>query len=144
MPRPRFTPSDSTLAKWRDEGLTAQEMVERIKEIDRIDVALGTIYAALSRAGLTTNVRYDEFIPWTPIRTDHANAYPLLMLRLAARRHYGVELTPSQDEKLNRWMARLQAEGVVVHYEHDSYDGWHYVPARPGVDTGLIRELESF
>lgn len=137
----RFTPSDSTLAKWREEGLTARQIAERIKEREDVEVALGTIYAALSRAGLTTNVRYSDWIPWSPIRPDHANAYPLLMLRLAARRAHSVELTESQSTKLDRWIERLETEGVVVHYEHDTADGWFYTPARPGVDTGLIRKI---
>lgn len=139
MAPPRYIPSDSILANWRDEGLTASQMAARIKEQSGVDVATGSVYAALSRAGLTNQLRYDEWIPWSPIRADHVNAYPLLMLRLAARREAGHDLTELQNKKLDSWIDRLQDEGVVVHYEHDTADGWFYVPTREGIDTGLIR-----
>lgn len=139
MAPPRFVPSDSILAKWKDEGLTVQQMVDRIREQDNVVVAPGTVYAALSRAGLTERIRYEDSIPWSPIRTDHVGAYPLVMLRLAARRAAGQTLPPVREAKLDAWIARMRQEGVVVHYEHDTADGWFYVPARPGIDTGLIR-----
>lgn len=138
MAAPRFVPSDSILAKWRDEGLTAQQIVARIKEREGVEVAVGTVYAALSRAGLTDQIRYVDFIPWQ-VRSDHANAFPLVMLRLAARRDAGQTLPPEREAKLDRWIARLAAEDAVVAYVKNSADGFHYVPRRPGVDTGLIR-----
>jgi hypothetical protein len=138
MAAPRFVPSDSTLAKWRDEGLTAKQIVARIKERDGVEVAVGTIYAALSRAGLTEQIRYDDYIPWQ-VRPDHANAFPLVMLRLAARRADGQTLPAEREAKLDRWIARLEEEDAVVAYVRDSADGFHYVHRRPGIDTGLIR-----
>lgn len=141
MGAPRFIPSDSILAKWRDEGLTAQQIVERIKEREGVEVAVGTVYAALSRAGLTDKVRYVDFVPWK-VRPDHANAFPLVMLRLAARRDAGQTLPEERQAKLDRWVARLQEEDAVVAYVRDSADGFHYVPRRHGIDTGLIRVPE--
>lgn len=143
MAPPRFTPSDSTLAKWREEGLTVQEMVDRIREREGVEVAPGTVYAALSRAGLTEKIRYPDFIPWSPIRADHVSAYPLVMLRLAARRAYGQSIPPAREKKLDAWIERLHRDGVVVHYSHGTAAGWFYVKARPGIDTGLIRVPDS-
>jgi hypothetical protein len=139
MAPPRFVPSDSILEKWRAQGMTVADMVARIKADSGVEVAPGTVYAALSRAGLTEQIRYDDFIPWSPIRADHSGAYPLVMLRLAARREAGQQLPPEREAKLDRWIARMKEQGVVIHYEHDTADGWFYVPARPGIDTGLIR-----
>jgi hypothetical protein len=116
-------------------------MADRVKETTGVEVAVGTVSAALSRAGLTDQLRYDQWIPWSPIRVDHVNAYPLLMLRYHARRESGVTLTADQEKKLNNWIERLQGEDAVVTYLHDTHDGWFYVKARPGIDTGLIREI---
>ena len=138
MAAPRFVPSDSTLAKWRDEGLTAQQIVARIKEREGVEVAVGTVYAALSRAGLSDRIRYQDYIPWR-VRSDHANAFPLIMLRLAARRSAGQVLPAEREAKLDRWIARLEQEDAVVAYVKDSPDGFYYVPRRHGIDTGLIR-----
>jgi len=141
MAPPRFLPSDSILAQWVEEGLTHKQMAERVKEQTGVEVAVGTVSAALSRAGLTDQLRYEKWIPWSPIRVDHANAYPLLMLRYYARRESGIQLTAMQEAKLNNWISRLQEEDAVVTYVHDSADGWYYTPRRPGIDNGLIREL---
>jgi len=97
MARPRFIPSDAVLARWREEGLTAQGIADRIKEQDHVEVAVGTVYAALSRAGLTEQIRYEGLIPWT-VRPDHANAFPLVMLRLAGRRSEGRPIPADREE----------------------------------------------
>lgn len=143
MAPPRFLPSDSTLAQWVEEGLTHKQMAERVKETTGVEVAVGTVSAALSRAGLTDQLRYDEWIPWSPIRIDHANAYPLLMLRYYARRESGIKLTDMQETKLNNWIARMEEENAVVTYVHDSSDGWYYTPRRDGIDTGVIRKISE-
>lgn len=139
MAAPRFVPSDSILQKWKEEGLTVKEMVERIRQTEGVEVAPGTVYSALSRAGLTDHVRYQDFIPWSPIRTDHTGHYALVMLRLAARREAGEQLSPTRLDRLDTWVSRLRQDGAVVTYVYASPDGFYYVPARPGIDKGLIR-----
>lgn len=136
MGAPRLVPSDSILGAWRDEGLTVRQMVARIRERDGVTVSEGTIYSAMSRAGLTERKRYDEFVPWR-VREEHANDYPLVMLRIAARVAAGEVLPLWQAKKYVSWVERLRSAGAVVHYEPTA--GWFYVPARPGIDTGLIR-----
>lgn len=138
MAPPRYIPSDSILEKWLEEGLDHQAIVERIREQTGVTVSRSSVAAAISRAGLSNRVRYEEHIPWSPIRADHAAAYPLSMLRLAAREANGVKLTEDQQSRLDSWRQRLAREGAVVEYRYDSPDGWYYVPARPQ-DTGLIR-----
>lgn len=139
MGAPRFVPSDSILAKWKDEGLTVAQMVARIREREGVEVSAGTVYSALSRAGLTDKIRYDDFIPWSPIRGDHTGHYALAMLRLAARREAGQKLPEYRMQKLEAWEARLQEDDAVVAYVYSSPDGFYYVPRRPDIDTGLIR-----
>ena len=139
MPAQRKVPSDSILQKWVEEGLDHKQMQQRIKEQFGEDVALSSISGALSRAGLTNRVRYDEFIPWGRIALEHNHSYQLTMLRIAARLHKGLPVRDVDRRRFERWAAELKAKGVVVHYDYDTEEGWFYTPARPGVDTGLIR-----
>lgn len=139
MGAPRFVPSDSTLAKWKAEGLTVAQMVDRIRERDGVEVSAGTVYSALSRAGLTEQIRYDDFIPWSPIRSDHHGHYALSMLRLAARREAGQQLPEYRLRKLQAWEERLREDDAVVAYVYASPEGFYYVPRRPNIDTGLVR-----
>lgn len=138
MAAPRLLPSDSTLAKWRAEGLTMKQMAQRIKKETGIDVSVSSIGAALSRAGLTNRVRYDDHIPWNPIKTEHNKSYPLSMLRLLARRDNGMNLTEDQDARLDAWLERMETEGAVVTYVYDSEEGFYYVK-RKSTDVGHIR-----
>lgn len=138
MPARRILPSDSILAKWRDEGLTYKQMAQRVEEQTGERVPPATIGAALSRAGLTERVRYDDVIPWPKIKTEHNHHYALYCLRLVARRKYGLEMTDEQESRLDSWLARLKEEGAIVVYRYDSPDGFYYVPRRKG-ERGLVR-----
>jgi|LauGreDrversion4_2_1035121.scaffolds.fasta_scaffold240526_1 hypothetical protein len=138
MAAPRLLPSDSTLAKWRAEGLTMKQMAQRIKAETGVDVSVSSIGAALSRAGLTNRVRYDDHIPWNPIKTEHNKSYPLSMLRLLARRDGGMDLSQDQDARLDAWLERMDSEDAVVLYRYDSEDGFYYVKRKPS-DKGYIR-----
>lgn len=132
MAPPRTLPSDAILRKWRiDEGLSLREMLTRIKETEGHDVPLGTLASALSRAGITERVRYEEFIPWSPIKLEHNQAYPLTMLRLLARREHGLPEKAPDKKKLNAWLRRLHDEDAVVTYQGDSEYGFYYVRRKP-------------
>lgn len=126
MPPKRLVPSDSILEKWLDEGLSHQDMVDRIRETENIEVGKSAVAAALSRAGLTKRIRYDTHIPWSPIRPDHGRAYPLTMLRFLARRDAGEKLPEAQAERLDSWLERMVDEDVVVDYIYDDPDGFVY------------------
>lgn len=139
MPAKRKLPSDSILARWVEEGLDHKQMQQRIKEQFGEEVALSSVSGALSRAGLTNRVRYDDFIPWGRIALEHNHAYQLTMLRCAARMDKGLPVRDGDKRRFETWRDELKSKGVVVHYDYDSEQGWFYVPARPGVDTGLIR-----
>jgi DNA-binding transcriptional ArsR family regulator len=131
-------PSDSVLEHWVEEdGLTHEEIQQRIKEIYNEDVALSTVSGHLSRIGLTNRVRYDE-IPWERIALDHNHAYPLSMLRIAARINRGLDVRPVDQRRFDRWKTELLRKNLRVHYEYDSPEGFYYVAARPE-DTGLVR-----
>lgn len=132
MGAPRKVPSDVILAKWREEGLTLNEIVDRIERQEGVRVARSTVASALSRAGLTDRVRYDRVIPWTPIKVEHNAHYALTMLRLLARRRSGFDLTEDQASRLDSWLVKLKDDKAVVTYVYDSPDGFYYVPREPG------------
>ena len=140
MAAPRLLPSDATLARWRTEGLTLKQIAERIEREQGIVVSIGSVASALSRAGLTSRVRYPEHIPWTPIKVAHNKAYPLSMLRLLAKRDYGERLTADQEKRLQAWTERLRQEDAVVLYKYDSEHGFYYVRRRPEDGDGFIRQ----
>jgi len=140
MAPPRFVPSNQILEKWLDEGLTHREIQARIKEQDGVEVALGTISAAISRAGLSTMNRCTGLIPRL-IREEQEGAYPLVMLRLLGRRQQDEGLTQDQNKRLDSWMARLDSEDACVAYRHDTADGWVYVKRRKQ-DTGKYSRLD--
>jgi hypothetical protein len=139
MAAPRLLPSDSTLAKWRSQGMTLKQIAEKIKSETGVTVSPSSVGAALSRAGLTNRVRYDDHIPWNPIKTEHNKAYPLVMLRLLARREGGLALTEDQETRLDAWLDRMEEEDAVVLYQYDSEDGFHYVKRRASDGDGYIR-----
>lgn len=140
MAAPRKLPSDSTLIKWRNQGLTLKQIAERSEAETGLPVSIGSVASALSRAGQTARVRYDEQIPWNPIATRHNKHYALTMLRLLARRENGQELTEEQDSRLESWLARLEEEDAVVLYKYDSEDGFYYVKRKPSDGDGWIRQ----
>lgn len=45
-------------------------------------------------------------------------------------------------DMLNAWLAGLERDGTVIHYDPDTPEGWWYVPRREGIDTDLIRVPE--
>lgn len=135
----RKMPSDAILAKWVEEGLDHKQMQQRIKEQFKENVALSSVSGALSRAGLTNRIRYDDFIPWGRIALEHNHSYQLHHLRIAARLDKGLPVRDGDKRRFEAWRDEMKAKGVVVHYDYDSEQGWFYTPARSGIDTGLIR-----
>lgn len=139
MPAHRYLPSDSQLAKWREEGLTHQQIADRVYEQTGYRVARSTISAALSRAGLTNKVRYSEWLPWDRIAVEHNGHYAAQMLRAGARIEAGEEVSESLKQRYESWRKRLESEDACIHYDISTVDGFFYVRRRPGVDTGIIR-----
>ena len=150
--RSQLLPSIDTLLRWRDEeGLSQAQIAKRVNEQNA--GAMGDLYrpvtrsavsVALQRAGQTGHLRqrYAEEIPWSPIRPEHKNQYPHSMLRLWARSKIGEKLTERQQRNLDNFTARHKAAGTVVTYNPQG-GGFTAVPARPGIDEGLIRHPDK-
>lgn len=140
MPAPRHLPSDSTLLKWRDEGLTHQQIADRVYEREGIKVTRSAVSVALHRAGETHKIRYADEVPWERIKSVHNQEYPLTMLRTLGRRNRGLPISKIQDERLDSWLNRLDEEDAVVHYEPRSERGFYYVPRLPEDGDGYVRK----
>lgn len=149
----RYLPSDATLLTWRDvEGLTGQQIADRVNETNRAQMPPGeyrpvsrsAVAVALHRAGETgrsgvrTRDRYDDYLPWTPIRPEDDNHYCRQMLRLAARQDRGLPLRPEQQRRLRYFVEMLRTQNAVIDYDPDR-GGFYKVFRRDGIDTGLIR-----
>jgi len=129
------------LQKYVERGLTHQQIADLITKETGVPIARSTVSAALSRAGLTDRVRYDEVIPWKPIKAIHNRHYALAMLRLEARRQGGLTLTEEQAKRLESWKAKLEEENALVVYLPDTEDGFYYVKRKPSEKDSLIRYL---
>jgi len=133
----RKLPPKNELEKMLDEGLTHQQIVERIAEETGEIVSLSTVSSGLSRMGLTDRVRYDDFIPWGRISVDHNTAYQLQMLRIGARLNKDLPVDEKAKGRYERWVAELEEKNLCVHYDIASVAGFHYVARRD--KDGLVR-----
>lgn len=137
MPAHRIIPSDSILARWRELGLTLEQIRDRVEEETGVRPGKSTVSAALSRAGLTKKIRYDE-IPWDRISVQHNSHYILTQLRIGARINNGLPVRDGDRKRYEHWVNEVKAAGAVVHYDPDTVDGFFYVPRQRG-DKGIIR-----
>lgn len=134
------------LVRWRDEGLTQQQIADRVNSTDErivsgelAQVTRSAVSVALVRADKSDQRnRYSAEIPWSPIRPEHQKDHSLTMLRTWARVNSSDATLPQKArDRYERFAARLERDNVVVDYNEQS--GFSLVPRRPGVDTGLIR-----
>lgn len=133
---------EAEVIRWFEEGRTYAWMSEEYERKYNISTVPSLWGNFRRRKGLTARlVRNDDLIPWA-IEEKHRWAYPVAVLRMEARQRAGVELTPTDAGRLAAWKAQLAAGDLVVHYDPETEEGWHYVPRRPGVDLDLIRVPE--
>lgn len=127
MGRPRQLPDNATLKRWVDEGLTHQQIADRVFARTGIAVSRTSVSAAIHRAGLSQDApRYTQEIPWR-VKTGHLKEYPLRMLRLLGRRRRGDTLNADETKRLDSWLKKLDEEHAVVGYDPDSRFGVYYV-----------------
>tara|TARA_B100000214_G_scaffold288090_1_gene217665 strand:+ start:430 stop:819 length:390 start_codon:yes stop_codon:yes gene_type:complete len=124
-----------------DRGMTHQEIADKVSEDTGERVNRSSVSAALSRAGLTDRVRYDEVIPFQ-VRAVHNYHYALTMLRVHARLEAGLEVPEDQVDRYESWKAKLEDNDAVVAYVPDTEDGFHYVHREPE-DGDLLTTLRQ-
>lgn len=138
MARPRVLPSNDTLAHWVEDGLSIEEMRQRIKTETGQTVAASSISAAIGRAGLRQRVRYDDMIPWERIAVEHNTHFALNQLRTAARIKRGLPVDDRTRARHERWLEELEEANAIVAYDYNSIDGFYYAKRAPG-ERGLAR-----
>ena len=130
MAPPRLVPDKVTIERWIDEGLTHQQMADRLLAETGNKVTRMAISAAIQRYGLAgEGNRYEDTVPWR-IQPSHATAQPLRMLRFMGRRRQGNSLNDAESKQLDAWMKRLTEMDVIVAYDPDDDLGFHYIDAR--------------
>lgn len=137
MPARRIVPDNNTLARWVEEGLTHEQIAQRILEETGENVARSTVSVALHRAGLTDNrASFKEEIPWR-LRGKDLKAYPIRMLRLLGKRRQGLELNEDENRRLDSWLATMDAENAVVAWDPDSTPSIFYTDRQPEDPTDI-------
>lgn len=133
---------EGEVVRWIEEGRTYKWMCEEYLRKYDLQVSPSMFSNFRSRRGLDRrSARNDELIPWE-VKREHRWRYPLAMLRYEARRRAGFDIDPEKLDQLEAWVSHLREDGVVVHYDPDTEDGFFYVAPRDGIDTDLIRVPE--
>lgn len=130
---------EGEIKRWFEEGRTYAWMTEEYLRKYNIEIFPSAFANLRRRRGWDRRItRDDELIPWS-VKDEHRWAYPVVMLRVEARRRAGRPLRDVDAARVEPWKKELLEKGLVVHYDPDTEDGFFYVPARPGIDTDLIR-----
>lgn len=130
MAPPTRTPDCTTLRRWRDAGYTQKQMVELTWTEFGERVSRSAIANAMVRCDLADErPRYVEEVPWR-INATHATAHPLKMLRLLGRRNAGNDMSSQEEAMLDSWLAKLKDEKLIVGYDPDDIQGFHYIASR--------------
>lgn len=128
MGAPRVLPDTATLRHWlQDDGLTHQQIADRIYMTTGERVSRSSVSAALHRAGISKpTARYSQEIPWR-VKVEHIKEYPARMLRILGKRRAGGELTDLENQRLDAWLKKLEDDHAVVGYDPNSTFGFYYI-----------------
>lgn len=145
MSRARTLPAVEVLLAWREQGLTQQQIADRINEASRardgseaVLVSRSAVSVALHRADAADGRdRYSAEIPWSPIAREHQKSHLLTILRTWARVNRNDPTLPdAARRRYENFRARLERDGQVINY--DAAQGFHLVKRNPN-EEGLIR-----
>lgn len=144
MPAHRLLPDNDVLKKLREQGWSYDDIAQEF------GVTKGAVYLRLRQAKATTDrPSYAHLIPWT-VRSEHAHARPVQMLRLMGRKENGEKLPEVKARMLNKWLKEMAAADCVVDYDPDyppnpanpKNGGFHYRRRRPEDGDSLVRRPE--
>lgn len=127
MARRRVVPDKNTFERWLEEGLTHEQMADRVFADTGERVTRSAISQAIQRYGLAKEgKRYPTTIPWK-VKVPHSRAYQLRMLRLLGRRLEGDDLNEVESKMLDRWLEQMTAKGLIVAYDPNDDLGLVYI-----------------
>lgn len=132
MARPRVLPEIAVLRRWiHDEGLTHEQVIQRVYEQTGTRPALSTVAVAMARAGLSEpRPRHIEEVPWV-VNSRHSNWNAARMLRILGQVRRQIPITDEKRDALARWIDRMERDDLVVCYHPDH--GFFYAKAgEPG------------
>ena len=134
--------NETEVLRWFEEGRTYAWMTEQYLEKYGIEMSPSAWGNFRRRRGLTRRItRDDDLIPWE-VNREHRWAWPINMLRQEARRRAGNQLTDKMAANVDAWLAGMERDGTVLHYDGETAEGWFYVPRRTGIDKDIIRVPE--
>jgi hypothetical protein len=144
MPAPRQLPTSDVLRSLRSQGKTYEEIGEMY------GVTKGAVYWQLRDAGLAkARPDHSKYIPWK-VKTEHAHAKPVTMLRLHSRREQGDTIPEVKARMLDKWLAEIKEADVVVCYDRNMapnpaspWGGFYYSKRRPEDGDSLVRVEQS-
>lgn len=125
---------------WLREGRTYQWIVDEYLRRYGVQTTVSMWAVLRRRHGIERRIVRDRnLIPWE-VNPAHRHRHAVSMLRAEARKRAGMSLTSKAAGSLKAWLDRLDREGVVVHYDRATSEGWRNLPRRDGIDLDLIRE----
>lgn len=140
MPASKIVDEQEVL-RWFAEGKTYQQMSQIYREKYGIETVPSLWGNFRRRRGLDARIARDTaLIPWRTIQPEHRFAYPLAMLRLAAREEAGLPIPEANRTRYENWRKMLADNDFVVHYDPETEDGWFYDHRRPEDGDGIIRQ----
>jgi len=139
---------EAEFKRWYEQGRTYNWMVEEYAKKYHLQVTPTMFSNYRIRLGLPARAVSDtSLVPWS-VRPAHRREQHYIMLTQEARQRAGKPLKGDKPERLEAWKAKLKelsersGTRLVVHYEPDLQPGFRLVPAREGIDTGLVRVPE--
>lgn len=130
------------MKRWVDQGMSHQDIVDRVEQETGVRVGRSAVSAELSRAGLTRPAKYTEVLPWK-IRVKHQNNYNQWMLRVHYKIKHNMPVRDGERERHLSWLQRLQQDDAVITYLPDTEYGFYRVKRKTD-DTEVIRPPEDY
>lgn len=81
-------------------------------------------------------------VPWK-VHPDHQSSVYRAAILTWHQREEGILTSPERERNLLAVEARLKEAGLVIDYRPRRKNPWALVPARPGVDLGIVREPDG-
>lgn len=129
---------EGELERWYNEGMTYKEMAYRYLVKYNLEVSPTLFSSWRKRKGLDKRiVRDDHLIPWE-VKPEHRYNYEVSMLRLVGRQRAGRPLSDLELQRVTSWVATLEEDQAVIHYDPETEQGFWRIPREPG-DDDLIR-----